>query len=300
MVGLDLEDEQPYVTALTNNGAELYLGLNVEDDTTSNLRHQIVRILENGQISSSYGEDICENSLQEIRAMAYMTQDILVSTLADAYVILSSQDLDQNKVYQAFEPVSGTPFTADTNMDALLVDGSVAYLGFGYTDAHGVMKLNVDYTAGVISMSVTWLKWFQNNALVLAPDDYSFPTDLVLGTFDTAAIYVFSSHATTLGYSSFVKPLSISTGADQGETLFLHGLLSTANPKGGQLATYSTGLAEKIISCVNYYDEFNVISHVVFMSDEKYSGLPWSTPNLKYLLPVGSDDHMCVGIKVVS
>jgi len=36
------------------------------------------------------------------------------------------------------------------------------------------------------------------------------------------------------------------------------------------------------------------------MSDEKYSGLPWSTPNLKYLLPVGSDDHMCVGIKVVS
>jgi len=258
VVGLDIEDEQPYVTALTNNGAELYLGLNVEDDSTSNLRHQIVRLLENGQISSSYGEDISENSLQEIRAMAYMTQDILVSTLADAYVILSSQDLDQNKVYQAFEPVSGTPFTADTNLDALLVDGSVAYLGFGYTDAHGVMKLAVDYTAGVISMSVTWLKWFQNNALVLTPDDYSFHR---LG----ARHLRHGRHLRLLQPRHHARLLQLRQAAQHfhgrgpRRDALLHGLLSTANPKGGQLATYSTGLAEKIISCVNYYDEFNVI-----------------------------------------
>ena len=150
--------------------------------------------MENGEISSSYGEDIAETTLQEIRAMGYLASDLVVSTLADCYFMLTSQDLSSNYVYQILSDVANaTPISSDSSIDALLVSGSNVYIGLSTDTDQMVIKVTITYSVYIgASVTQNWVKSIVPTGL-LSVSTANYPTDFALGTFDISILYVMSS-----------------------------------------------------------------------------------------------------------
>jgi len=75
---------------------------------------------------------------------ATSASDLVVSTLADCYFMLTSQDLSSNYVYQILSDVANaTPVSSDSSIDGLLVSGSNVYIGLSTNTDQMVIKVTI-------------------------------------------------------------------------------------------------------------------------------------------------------------